>query len=66
MPILADNAVVLSFGWNSAGMGEKRGFEIIEILLCAHGGGHNDTICVAEKRISNPTPALARGNDLNR
>jgi hypothetical protein len=39
--------VVLSFGWNSAGMG--KGFEQREILLVAHGGAHNDTICVAEE-----------------
>jgi hypothetical protein len=39
--------VVLSFGWNSAGMG--RGFEVLEILLVAHGGAHNDTICVVEQ-----------------
>jgi len=51
IPLLTPDAVVLSFGWNSAGMGTKRGFEIIEILLCAHGGGHNDTICVAEHRL---------------
>jgi N6-adenosine-specific RNA methylase IME4 len=38
---------VLSFGWNSAGMGD--GFEREEILLVAHGGAHNDTICVAER-----------------
>lgn len=38
---------VLSFGWNSTGMGE--GFERDEILLVAHGGAHNDTICVAER-----------------
>lgn len=50
MPVLSSECTVLSFGWNSAGMGEKRGFEIIEILLVAHGGGHNDTICVAEQR----------------
>ncbi len=50
MPLLSPDAVVLSFGWNSAGMGEKRGFDIIEIMLVAHGGGHNDTICIAEKR----------------
>lgn len=43
--------VVLSFGWNSAGMGRTRGYEITEILLCAHGGGHNDTICVAETKV---------------
>ena len=51
--VMAPGAVVLSFGWNSAGMGVKRGYEIIEILLCAHGGGHNDTICVAERKLAN-------------
>lgn len=39
--------VVLSFGWNSAGMGD--GFSPLELLLVAHGGAHNDTICMAEK-----------------
>lgn len=51
MPILATNSTVLSFGWNSSGMGKERGFEIQEILLVCHGAGHNDTICLAEKRI---------------
>ena len=51
MPILTDDAVVLSFGWNSVGMGKVRGFEIIETMLCCHGGAHNDTICIAEKRV---------------
>jgi len=51
MKILTDDAVVLSFGWNSVGMGVKRGFKIKEIMLTCHGGAHNDTICVAEKRI---------------
>lgn len=48
--VLTDDAVVLSFGWNSSGMGIKHGFEQIEILLCCHGGGHNDTICTAERK----------------
>ena len=39
--------VVLSFGWNSTGMGE--GFELEEIMLVCHGGAHNDTICIAER-----------------
>lgn len=51
LPVLAPKAVVLSFGWNSSGMGIKRGFEIEEIKLVAHGGAHNDTICLAERRI---------------
>lgn len=51
IPILAPGGIVLSFGWNSVGMGKKHGFEQIEIMLVCHGGAHNDTICLAEKRI---------------
>lgn len=36
--VIKPGGVVLSFGWNSAGMGVKRRYEILEILLCAHGG----------------------------
>ena len=42
---------IISFGWNSSGMGKNRGYEIIEILLVAHGGAHNDTIVTVEKKI---------------
>ena len=41
--------VVLSFGWNSMGMGKKRGYEIIEGLMVCHGVGHYDTLCMAER-----------------
>lgn len=50
-PLIRPSGFVLSFGWNTVGMGKKRGFEIVEILLVCHGGMHNDTICVAERRI---------------
>jgi hypothetical protein len=50
LPILTNDAVVLSFGWNTSGMGKARGFEIEEILLVCHGSDHNDTICMAERR----------------
>ena len=46
--ITKPNGIVLCFGWNSAGVGKKRGFEQVEILLVAHGGSKNDTICSAE------------------
>ena len=42
---------MLSFGWNSGGIGKSLGFEIIEILLVAHGGAHNDTICTVERKL---------------
>ena len=40
-------SVVLSFGWNSSGMGKD--WNKLEIMLVAHGGAHNDTICMAEQ-----------------
>jgi hypothetical protein len=43
--------IVLSFGWNTVGMGKERGYEIEEIMLCCHGGAHNDTICLAERKM---------------
>ena len=49
--IVKKDGLVLSFGWNSSGVGKVRGFEQVEILLVAHGGSHNDTICVCEKKV---------------
>jgi len=46
--LIVSGGTVLSFGWQSGGMGVTRGYELREILLVAHGGAHNDTICVAE------------------
>lgn len=43
---------VLSFGWNSGGIGKSNGFEIMRVLLVPHGGWHNDTICTVEKKVS--------------
>ena len=42
---------VITFGWNSGGIGQKYGFEIEKILLVPHGGWHNDTICVVERKV---------------
>ena len=46
--IVKHGGKVITFGWNSGGIGKKYGFEIKEIRLVAHGGWHNDTICVLE------------------
>jgi hypothetical protein len=48
--ITKPGGIAMCFGWNSSGIGKKRGFEIIEILLVAHGGSHNDTICTVERK----------------
>lgn len=48
--LVIPGGIVLSFGWQSVGMGIGRGYELIETMLVAHGGGHNDTICIAERK----------------
>ncbi len=48
--ILLPNGIFLHFGWHSNGMGKKRGCAIEELLVVAHGGAHNDTICIAERK----------------
>lgn len=45
------NGFVLCFGWSSMGLGKNRGFKMVEILLVAHGGSKNDTICTVEQKI---------------
>ena len=49
--ILKPNGICISFGWNTNGVGKKRGFEIIEILIVPHGGSKNDTLCTVERKI---------------
>ena len=46
--ITKPSAKVISFGWNTAGIGKQYGFEITRIRLVAHGSQHNDTICTVE------------------
>lgn len=46
--LLKSSGIALSFGWQSGGFG--RSWETLEILLVQHGGAHNDTICVAQRK----------------
>lgn len=48
--ILQPGGFILSFGWNSSGMGKERGYTKEEILMVNHGGAHNDTIVVVERK----------------
>lgn len=49
--IVKVGGVVITCAWNSGGIGKKYGFEIQEVLLVPHGGWHNDTIVIIEKKI---------------
>lgn len=51
--ILKVGGKVITFGWNSGGIGKQYGFKIVKILLVPHGGWHNDTICVVEVKVEN-------------
>lgn len=57
--LIVPQGIVLSFGWNSAGMGIGRGYDLIEVVIVTHGGAHNDTLCIAERKRTRP----AQGGD---
>lgn len=48
--LLKPDGIAISCGWNSSGFGKTRGYSIEEILLVSHGGAHNDTIVVVERK----------------
>ena len=56
--IMDENGIVLSFGWNSCGMGKERKYDFVDVLMCYHGGAHNDTLCIAERKRPNYQGAL--------
>ena len=49
--ILKPGGYALCFGWNTNGVGKKRGFELQEVLIVPHGGSKNDTLCTAEIKV---------------
>ncbi len=51
--ILKPSGKALCFGWNSNGVGKKRGFSLKEVLIVAHGGSKYDTICTLEIKEEN-------------
>ena len=50
--ILNDNGIVITFGYHSVSMGEKRGFIQDEICLMYHGGAIHDTIACVEQKVN--------------
>ena len=49
--IVKKGGKVITFGWNSGGIGKSNGFEIQRVLLVPHGGWHNDTLCTVEIKV---------------
>ena len=48
--LLKTGGIFLHFGWHTNGAGRERGFDILEILMVAHGGVRHDTLCMAEQK----------------
>jgi len=49
--IIKINGKVISFGWNTNGIGKNNGFEKTKILIIAHGSQHNDTLVTVEVKV---------------
>lgn len=49
--IVKDGGKTICFGWDSNGIGKKRGFELNRVLLVCHGACHNDTIITVETKL---------------
>lgn len=47
---IVPGGLAISCGWNSNGFGRNRGFELVRVLLVAHGQHHNDTIVIVERK----------------
>lgn len=53
-PRIKPGGLVISCGWNTAGMGKTRGFEAIEVLIVDHGSAHNATLVLVERKQNSP------------
>lgn len=49
LAILNNKAKIISFGYDTVGMGKNRDCEKIEVCLVCHGGDHHDTLCLVEE-----------------
>lgn len=49
--IVVPGGHVISYGWNTVGMGKGRGFAPVEYLICSHGGNRNDTLVTVERKL---------------
>ena len=51
--IINTGGTVISYGYDTTGMGRQRGFELIHVCVVNHSGDHNDTLCIIERKTQN-------------
>ncbi len=48
--VMKRGSTVITFAWNSGGLGIVRNYELVEVMLLSHGGPRNDTIITVERK----------------
>ena len=49
--IIVPGGLVITFGYHSVSMGQKRGFTQEHLLVISHGGAIHDTLAIVERKI---------------
>jgi len=49
--IVSEGGFVISYGYDTTGMGRSRGFELVHVCVINHSGDHNDTLCIIERKM---------------
>jgi hypothetical protein len=49
--IMKKNGIVVCCAYNSGGIGKTLGFNMVELLICPHGGSHYDSLTTIERKI---------------
>ena len=49
--LLNNGGRIITLGYDTVGIGKKRGFEKIAVCVVCHNGDHNDTLCLVERKI---------------
>ena len=58
--VVKPGGVCISFGWDSTGIGKRRGFEITRVVLMCHGACHNDTIITVDNKVEHISRQVVR------
>jgi len=49
--VIAPGGRMITLGYDTVGMSKSRGFEKIAVCVVCHGGDHNDTLGLVEKKV---------------
>ncbi len=49
--VIKPRGYAICFGWNSNGIGKRRGFKLERVVILAHGGSQHDTLITVERKI---------------